>query len=72
MGAYSKASELPDMTTRTEELKELMKAHDLTAERVGELLNRSTMTVRIWRCKYDKRQIPAHALELLKAKVATA
>lgn len=56
------------MTNRTEQLHQLMATHGLTAEKVGELLNRSPQTVRIWRCKDDKRQIPEHALELLKAK----
>lgn len=60
---------IPIMTNRTEQLKQLMADHDLTAEKVAQLLNRSTMTVRIWRCKFDGRVIPEHALELLKAKV---
>lgn len=57
------------MTTRTEQLRELMKAHDLSTEEVGELLNRRPQTVRIWRCKNDARQIPEHSLELLKTKL---
>lgn len=56
------------MTNRTEQLHQLMATHGLNADDVGELLNRSPQTVRIWRCKDDKRQIPEHALELLKAK----
>lgn len=58
------------MTNRTEQLHQLMATHGLDAEKVGELLNRSEQTVRIWRCKDSKRQIPEHALELLKTKVA--
>ena len=57
------------MTTRTDQLKQLMDDHGLDAAKVGELLNRSPRTVRIWRCKDDSRQIPEHALELLKTKV---
>lgn len=56
------------MTNRTEQLHKLMAERGLTTEQVGELLNRSPQTVRIWRCKDDKRQIPEHALELLKSK----
>lgn len=58
------------MTNRTEQLHQLMLTHGLSIDRVGELLNRSPQTVRIWRCKDDKRQIPEHALELLKTKVS--
>ncbi len=58
------------MSNRTEQLHQLMAEHGLTPKQVGELLNRSEQTVRIWRCKDDKRQIPEHALELLQAKVA--
>lgn len=56
------------MTNRTEQLHKLMAERGLTTEQVGELLNRSPQTVRIWRCKDDKRQIPEHSLELLKSK----
>lgn len=72
MGASINPSEHANMTTRTEQLKELMKTHDLTPEQVGSMLNRSAQTVRIWRCKNDSRQIPEHSLELLKAKLAQA
>lgn len=70
MGACFKPSEYTNMTNRTEQLHQLMLAHGLSIEKVGELLNRSQQTVRIWRCKDDKRQIPEHALELLKAKAS--
>lgn len=58
------------MATRNEELRQLMTDHGLTVEAVAGMLNRKPMTVRIWRCKSHKRQIPEHSLELLKAKVA--
>lgn len=58
------------MASRTEQLIELMREHQLTIEKVAELLNRSTQTVRIWRCQTDKRSIPEHSLELLRVKVA--
>lgn len=57
------------MTTRTEQLRELMATHELTTEQVGALLNRRPQTVRIWRCKSDTRQIPEHTLELLKTRL---
>lgn len=69
MGACPTPDEYPAMTSRTEQLHQLMAAHDLTPEKVGELLNRKPQTVRIWRCKSDSRTIPEHALELLKTKV---
>lgn len=72
MGACLIPGENTQMTTRTEQLRKLMAAHDLSTDKVGELLNRAPQTVRIWRCKDDKRQIPEHALELLKAKVEPA
>lgn len=58
------------MTTRTEQLKQLMKQHGLTIDKVAELLNRRPQTVRIWRCRDDNREIPEHALEVLRLKVA--
>lgn len=59
------------MKTRTEELRALMDAHNLTPSKVGKILNRKPMTVRIWMCKSDGRNIPEHALELLRIKAAT-
>lgn len=70
MGACLKPSDYTKMTNRTEQLHQLMLTYGLSIERVSELLNRSPQTVRIWRCKDDKRQIPEHSLELLKAKAA--
>ena len=57
------------MTTRTEQLKKLMKDHYLSIEKVAEILDRKPQTVRVWRCS-DSREIPAHSLELLKSKIA--
>lgn len=58
------------MTTRTEQLRDLMKQHGLKPGDVAQLLNRSETTVRIWLCASDNRNIPEHSLELLKVKVA--
>ena len=60
------------MANRTDQLIQLMTDHGLTIEQVAKLLNRSPQTVRIWRCQTDKRAIPDHSLELLRAKVAPA
>ena len=57
------------MTNRTEQLHQLMADRDLTAEQVGQMLNRKPQTVRIWRCKSDNRNIPESLLELLRLKV---
>lgn len=58
------------MATRTEELRKLMKDYNLNSPQVGQMLNRAAQTVRIWRCKGDKREIPEHTLEALRAKLA--
>jgi hypothetical protein len=42
---------------------------NLTIKDVADLLDRSTMTVRIWRCESGK-VIPQHMLDLLKLKLA--
>lgn len=57
------------MKNRTERLRSLMAQHDLTAAQVGEILGRKPGTVRIWTCKNPGREIPAHTLELLEAKL---
>lgn len=57
------------MTNRINQLKQLMDEHGLTIEAVAVLLNRSPQTVRIWRCRNVGRQIPEHALELLRARL---
>ena len=57
------------MTTRTEQLHQLMTERGVSVARVAEILGRKPQTIRIWRCKDDRRQIPAHALELLRLKL---
>jgi hypothetical protein len=57
-------------TTRTEQLRQIMAIHKLTAPAVGKILDRSPQTVRSWRCKYDQREIPATLLRLLELEVA--
>lgn len=57
------------MHARTHELDALMKAHKLTAPKVGKLLGRDAHTVRCWRSKWEDRIIPEHMLELLKLKL---
>lgn len=54
------------MNERTEQLRDIMSAHRLSAAEVGEILNRNPQTVRVWRSKYDARIIPADALNVLK------
>lgn len=58
------------MTTRAEELRQLMADNNLSVADVAELLTRKPMTVRIWRCATGKRAIPQHSLDLLKLKLA--
>lgn len=58
------------MTTRTEELRELMQSHKITPAMIGELLDRKPQTVRIWLCRSQGRNIPKHALDLLRLKLA--
>lgn len=55
--------------TRSDELDRLMRDNDLTARQVGKLVDREPQTVRNWRSSAD-RPIPAHALEVLRAKLA--
>lgn len=57
------------MHERTKKLRALMAEHKLAPEQVGELLDRTPMTVRIWRCQTeDSKVIPAQLLELLELK----
>ena len=57
------------MNERTQRLKTIMRKHRLKPEQVGKLLNRSTMTVRIWCCETDSsKTIPDHSLQLLELK----
>lgn len=58
------------MTSRTERLNSLMRDHKLTARQVGELLNRTPHTVRVWRSRTKDRVIPAHTLEVLELRLA--
>jgi hypothetical protein len=58
------------LSDRTEQLKDLMAEHDLSAADVGELLSRSVQTVRCWRCQWDARTIPAHTLLALRVLIA--
>jgi hypothetical protein len=60
-----------EINARTKELRELMAAHDLNEKQVASMLDRTAMTVKIWRCQTeDSKCIPAHMLELLRLKVA--
>ena len=60
------------MHTRTEQLRAIMHTHNLTADRVAEIIDRTPATVRVWRCQTEgSRVIPAHALAVLRAKVET-
>ena len=60
-----------DPMNRTAELNRIMTESKLTARQVGALLGRDAHTVRNWRSSSD-RTIPAHALELLRVKLAAA
>lgn len=56
------------MQTRTERLRELMKANGLNCRDVADILGREVNTVRVWRSK-DHREIPALALRLLESEL---
>lgn len=59
------------MNPRTERLRELMKARELTDAQVADILGLSATTVRIYRCKTEcSKTIPARALELLELRTA--
>lgn len=47
-----------------------MSANRLKAPDVAEILNRETITVRIWRCEDTKRVIPEDALRILRMETA--
>jgi len=55
------------MDKNTKRLRELM--NGMTCKQVGDLIGRSEMTVRIWRCGTG-RKIPDHMLALLEFKLA--
>jgi hypothetical protein len=52
------------MDKNTKRLHTLMKKHKLSCKQVGEILDRATMTIRIWRT--GSRIIPSHSLKLLE------
>lgn len=58
------------MDSRTAELDRIMRDNNMTARQVGNLIGRTPKTVRNWRGS-DARTIPAQALELLRAKLAS-
>lgn len=61
------------MNPRTERLRELMKARELTDAQVADILGLKPTTVRIYRCKTAcSKTIPWRALELLELRTATA
>jgi hypothetical protein len=57
------------MTDRSQQLRKLMYDYNLTCADVGQLLDRTPITVRIWRCKNSQRQIPNTALIALKVRL---
>lgn len=57
------------MNTRTQQLRQLMRQHNLSVKQVAEMLNRTEQTVRIWLCKTENsKTIPQQLLELLELK----
>lgn len=71
MAAYYNTTRILTMQTRTEKLRSLMADHNLSEDKVAELLGRSVTTVRIWRCKTEaSKVIPQPLLELLELKAA--
>lgn len=58
------------MNERTARLRALMAAHKLKAADVAGMLGRTPQTVRVWRCDYDARTIPADALKVLELTLA--
>lgn len=56
------------MTTPSNELNDLMRAHNLRCKQVAELLGRSEKTVRNWRCHCGPN-IPSTLMELLRLKL---
>lgn len=58
------------MDKNTKRLHTLMKIHRLTCKQVGEILDRETITVRIWRVG-KPRIIPRDALKLLEIECAS-
>lgn len=60
------------MHTRTKELDTIMRVNKLTPTQVGEMLNRTPQTVRVWRAVTEDRIIPEHALEVLRLRLELA
>lgn len=58
------------MNERTAKLRALMAKHKLQAADVAEILDRTPQTVRVWRCDYEARTIPADALRVLEMTLA--
>ncbi|QJB21788.1 transcriptional repressor [Xanthomonas phage FoX5] len=58
------------MHPRTEQLNKLMRDYSVTASEVGELINRKTHTVNVWRGCTKDRIIPDHTLEVLRIRLA--
>lgn len=54
------------MHKNTIQLRKLMKKHKLKAADVAAITRRTENTVFIWRCKDDRRVIPAELLRLVE------
>lgn len=59
------------MSDRTEQLRQIMYDHNLSADDVGALINRAASTVRVWRSQgqHKRRTIPEHTLAVLITKL---
>ncbi|QGH44977.1 hypothetical protein [Bacteriophage Phobos] len=57
------------LMSRREKLMHLQEVHNLSNTEVGEMLDRTEKTVRIWRC-VGGADIPTHMLELLEVRIA--
>lgn len=53
---------------RLAELRDLMRKNDLKAPQVAEIVERAPQTVRAWAC--GTRNVPSHALKLLKLELS--
>lgn len=53
---------------RRAELRDLMSKRDMRAPQVADIVERSPQTVRAW--MYGTRNVPTHALKLLKLELA--
>lgn len=54
----------------TRKLRTIMRKHSLTAADVAKITRRAIGTVRIWRCKDDRRVIPVELLTLVELSAA--